>query len=105
MFKLLLKVEPAVNWPTSAFGRAFYSSFPNRNSLENSFFSPQDDELYKSKGHDNIQAVIEILKCDGWKLEKTISATGDKIQTIQREFGKVYRMTVGQRWTVRVHVV
>lgn len=68
----------------------------NPKSFESLIFSErsQDNDLFKSKGHDNIRAVIEILKSDGWKLEKTISSTGDKIQSIQRDFGKVFRLTV-----------
>lgn len=54
-----------------------------------------EDELYRNKGFADVQAAYELMECIDWKLEKIITSTGDRIQSIQRKkLGKIYRLTV-----------
>lgn len=54
-----------------------------------------ENELHKDKAIADAQAALELLECIDWKVEKIISSTGDRIQSIQRKkFGKIYRLTV-----------
>lgn len=69
----------------------FYSPIE---SVHNSDSEADEDELYKSKGVADVQAAFELLECIDWKVEKIVSSTGDRIQSIQRKrFGKIYRLT------------
>lgn len=53
-----------------------------------------EDDLYKSKGFADVQATLELMDCIDWKLEKIVTSTGDRIQSIQRKkIGKIYRLT------------
>lgn len=55
----------------------------------------QEDVLYKSKGFADVKAALELMDSIEWKLEKIVTSTGDRIQSIQREeIGKIYRLTV-----------
>lgn len=70
----------------------FYSPIE---SAHNSDSESDEDELYKNKAIADVQAAFELLECIDWKVEKIISSTGDRIQSIQRKrFGKIYRLTV-----------
>lgn len=70
----------------------FYSPIE---SIHNSDSEADEDELYRNKGIADVQAAIELLDCIDWKLEKIISLTGDRIQSIQRKkMGKIWRLTV-----------
>lgn len=54
-----------------------------------------EDVLYKSKGFANVQAALELMNSIEWKMEKIVTSTGDRIQSIQRKkIGKIYRLTV-----------
>lgn len=70
----------------------FYSPIE---SAHNSDSECDEDDLYKNKAIADVQAACELLECIDWKMEKIISLTGDRIQSIQRKkFGKIYRLTV-----------
>lgn len=65
-------------------------------SAHDSDSEADENELYRNKGIADIHAAIELLTCIEWKLEKIVTTTGDRIQSIQRKkFGKIYRLTVG----------
>lgn len=54
-----------------------------------------ENEMYKRKGLADVQATLELMDCLDWKVEKIITSTGDRIQSIQRKkIGKIYRLTV-----------
>lgn len=72
----------------------FYSPIE---SIHDSDSEADEDELFRNKGVADVQASIELLECIDWKMEKIITSTGDRIQSITRKrFGKIYRLTVRQ---------
>lgn len=79
----------------------FYSPIE---SAHNSDSEADENEFYKNKSTADIQAVLDLLKCTEWKVQKICKNTGDRIQTIQRKkFGKIYRLTVCSKQTVLFH--
>ncbi|XP_055303522.1 steroidogenic acute regulatory protein-like [Sitodiplosis mosellana] len=69
----------------------FYSPIE---SVHNSDSEGDEDDLYRNKAIADVHAALELLDCIDWKVEKIITSTGDKIQSIQRKkFGKIYRLT------------
>lgn len=70
----------------------FYSPIE---SIHNSDSEADEDELYRNKGIADVQEACKLLDCIDWKLEKIVTLTGDRIQSIQRKkIGKIYRLTV-----------
>lgn len=70
----------------------FYSPYE---SAHNSDSEDDQHELFINKGIQDIKTACELLECSGWKVEKTIATTGDKIQSLHRkDLGKVFRLTV-----------
>lgn len=73
----------------------FYSPIESVHNSDLDDDDVSEDELYKSKGFADVQAAIELMECIDWKLEKIVTSTGDRIQSIQRKkLGKIYRLTV-----------
>lgn len=73
----------------------FYSPME---SIHNSDSEEDENDSYKNKAMVDIQASCELLECIDWKMEKIVSATGDRIQSIQRKsIGKIYRLSVNKQ--------
>lgn len=72
----------------------FYSPIESEHNSDSEIDDVGEDELYKSKGFADVQATLELMGCLDWKLEKIVTSTGDRIQSIHRKkFGKIYRLT------------
>lgn len=80
----------------------FYSPIESVHNSDLDDDEVSEDELYKNKGFADVQAAYELMECIDWKVEKIVTSTGDKIQSIQRKkLGKIYRLTVSV--VIRLH--
>lgn len=72
----------------------YYSPLESEHNSDIDDDITDENEMYKRKGFDDVQATLELMQCIDWKLEKIVTSTGDRIQSIQRKkIGKIYRLT------------